>query len=110
MILTLDGYIAAQKQKISYIKTVVRATVATGWFSLLDVAGNPSGGSFAIGNTVNGIVPVAGNPGYPPLNAFGVGNQGYLTNVEFGSSIACRLMLIDRLYNAGAFAFNSNVI
>jgi hypothetical protein len=108
-ILSEDNYIAAAKQEVQFIKTAARTTVATGWFSLLDLAGQPGAGVLAVGNTANGLVPTDATTGYPVLNAFGGGAKGYVSIVEYSSIVASRLRLYDRLFNAGAFAFNANV-
>lgn len=107
-ILTLDQLVAAAKQRIPWIKTTTRTTVAAGWYSLFDVAGEPGAGTLAGINTANGVVPDDTVAGYPALTAFGGGNTGYLSRVEFGSSVACRLAIFDRLFVAGAYAFNAN--
>lgn len=108
---TLDQYIASVKQKLTWVKITVRTTVAAMPFSLFDIAGNPGAGVLAVGNTANGIVPTnAGIAGYPILNAFGGGNVGYLSRVEFGASVAMRILLYDRIFSAGAYAFNASVI
>jgi hypothetical protein len=108
-ILTLDDYIGSVKQVIPYSRTATRTTVANVWFTLLDTAGNPGSGTLAAGNTTAGVVPVAGVTGtpngYPYIN-FTSGN-GYLATVDFGSTVACRLQLVDTLYAVGAFAYNS---
>lgn len=107
-ILTLDQFIAAAKQKVTMNKTAARTTVATGWFSLMDVAGNPGAGTLAGTSTANGVVPTDATTGYPALNAFGGSTTGRLARVEFGSSVACRIAVYDRLFLAGAYAFNAN--
>jgi hypothetical protein len=107
-IATLDAYIASAKQRMQWTKTAARTTVATGWFSLFDLAGSPGAGTLAAGNTANGIVPTDAVAGYPAINAFGGGASGYLSKVEFANSVACRIALFDRLFVAGAYAFNAN--
>lgn len=108
MITSLDGYIAAAKQKISYVKTAGRTTVAAIWFSLFDIAGLPGAGVLAGTSTAAGVVPTDVTAGCPVINAFGGGNVGYLSGVEFGSSVASRLRICDLLFKAGAYAFNAN--
>lgn len=108
-ITTTNEYLSATKQRLVFQKTSSRTAVATGWFSVFDLAGNPSIGTLSSGNTANGIVPTDTTNGMPLINAFSGANSGHLTKVEFGSSVACRLKLYDRLFNAGAFSFNSNV-
>lgn len=107
-ITSLDQLIAAPSQRVSYLKTANRTTVAGIPFSLFDLSGNPSGGALAVGNTTSGIVPTDAIAGYPAINSFG-GATGYITNVNFGASVACRLTLMDCLFSAGAFPFNANV-
>ena len=106
---TLDGWIAAPKQHLPWKKTATRTTVALRWFSVFDIAGNPGAGTLAIGNTANGLVPTDATAGYPIINAFGGGAIGNIGRCEFNSSVACRIRLFDRVFAAGAYAFNANV-
>ncbi len=105
---TYDGFIASAKQSISQIKTATRTSVAAAWFSVFDLAGNPGAGTLAGTSTTAGVVPTDATAGCPTINAFGGGATGYLAQVEFGSSVACRLKLFDMLFKAGAYAFNAN--
>lgn len=107
-ITTLDGYIAAAKQRITWQKTASRTSVAANAISVFDVAGNPGAGTLSAGNTANGIVPTDATAGYPTINAFGGGATGYLSRVRFASSVACRIALYDRVFACGAYAFNAN--
>lgn len=107
-ITTLDGYIAAAKQRVNYIKTASMTTVAAMPFSPFAQAGNPGAGTLAIGNTANGVVPTDATAGYPIINAFG-GAVGYVSKVEFASTVACWIDVFDRVFAAGAYSFNSNV-
>jgi hypothetical protein len=106
-IATLDQYIAAAKQKVPWTKTAARTTVANGWFSLLDLAGQPGAGTLAGASTTAGVVPDDTVAGYPPINSFGGGAVGALTRVEFANTVACRIAVFDRLFLAGAYAFNA---
>ena len=108
-ITTLNGLIAAASQRVSYLKTGSRTTVAGFPFSLFDLAGNPGAGTLAGTNTANGIVPTDAIAGYPVINAFGGGATGYLAGVQFGCSVACRLIAYDCLFSAGAYNFNADV-
>jgi hypothetical protein len=107
-ITTFDGFIAAAKQPISLTKTSARASLATGWFQTLDLAGNPGAGVLAGTSTAAGVVPTDATAGFPLINAFGGGATGYLAQLEFGSSVACRMKLFDCLWKGGAYAFNAN--
>jgi hypothetical protein len=64
-------------------------------------------GTLAIGNTANGVVPTDATAGYPVIGTFS-GNQGYLSKVEFGSSVACCFDVYDRVFAAGAYAIASD--
>jgi hypothetical protein len=107
-ITTWDGYIASAKQPVSIVKTTSRTAVAASWFSIFDLAGNPGAGVLAGTSTTTGVVPTDATVGMPTINAFGGGATGHLAQVEFGSSVACRLKLCDLLWKAGAYAFNAN--
>jgi hypothetical protein len=106
---TIDQLVAAARQKVPFIKTSARTTVATGWFSLWDLAGNPGAGTLAVGNTTNGLVPDDTVAGVAGINTFGASATGYLAGVEFASTVACRMMIVDRLFHAGAYAYNAAV-
>lgn len=108
-ITTLDGVIAAAKQKVTYIKTASRTSVAAIPFAVHDLAGNPGAGVLAVTNTANGLVPDDTVAGFPAVNAFGGAATGYLSAIQFNSTVASTLILYDRLFNAGAYSFNSAV-
>ena len=82
-ITTLDLYIASIKQAITLNKNQAATSVAANWHTLFDRTGNPGAGSLTIGNTANGLVPVAGNTGFPAVNAFSGANRGYISVVDF---------------------------
>jgi len=104
-ITTWDGYIGSAKQPLSFVKTASRTTVALNWFSVFDLAGNPGGGTLAGTSTTAGVVPTDATAGCPTINAFGGGATGYLAQVDFGNTVACRMMLFDMLFKAGAYSF-----
>jgi hypothetical protein len=110
-ITTRDGLIAAMaaSQDVTWFKSATRTTVAGIWFSLFDIAGNPGAGTLAGTSTSAGVVPTDATAGCPLINAFGGGNTGYLSNLDFGSSVACRFRVYDLLWKAGAYAFNAAV-
>lgn len=107
-ITTLDGYIGSAKQRITWMKTGTRTLIAAMPYTTFDLAGNPGAGTLNAGNTANGLVPVATTAGYPIMTSFS-GQSGYLSKVEFGSSVPCCIDLFDRVFVAGAYAFNANV-
>ena len=108
-ITTLDGYIAASKQRLKWFKSASRTGVAAMPESVFDVAGNPGAGTLNVGNTANGLVHTDATNGYPVINAFGGSNTGYITKVEYGSTVAGWIEIYDRLFTCGAYSFNSNV-
>lgn len=107
-ITTLDGYIAAAKERIGWVKTATRTTIAGGYFSLFDIAGAPGAGTLAGSSTTAGVVPTDATTGYPAIAAFGGGNTGYVSGIDFTASVAMRFILFDRLFVAGAYSFNAN--
>jgi len=108
-IVTPAGYMAAVKQLLTWMKTGTRTLVAAMPYTVFDIAGQPGAGVLAIGNTANGLIPTDVVAGYPMIGSFGGGALGYISRVEFGSSIPCRLFLYDRLFAAGAYAFGADV-
>lgn len=107
-ILTLNDYIAAVKEIETWEKNASIATIAGIPFTVFDQVGQPGPGALAIGNTAAGIVPVDTNAGYPLIASFG-GALGYLSGIDFGSSVPCRIKLFDRLFAAGAYPFGCDV-
>lgn len=107
-ITTLDGIIGALEQTVIFNKTASRTSVASIPFSVFDLAGTPGAGTLAVGNTTTGIVPTDAIAGTPTINAFNGANIGYLSKVDFSNTVASRLFLYDRVFSAGAFAFNAN--
>lgn len=107
-ITTVDGIVAAVKQRVEFYKTASRTTVAGGWFCNFDVAGNPAAGTLAVGNTANGIVPTDAIGGYPAINAFS-GSKGYLSRLFLKNSVVGIIRLFDCVFAAGAYAFNADV-
>src|SRR6059058_1681748 len=104
----VNGYVNSPKQKFPWLKTGGRTVVAGVPFTLFDVAGIPGAGTLAGSNTAAGVVPDDSIAGYPVINAFG-GTKGAISMIDFGCSVACRLQLFDRLFLAGAYAFNAAV-
>jgi hypothetical protein len=106
-ITTLDGYIGSSRQRLTWMKTGTRTLVAAMPYTVFDIAGSPGAGTLAIGNTANGTVPTDAIAGYPIITTFS-GNTGYISRVDFGSSVACCFDLYDRLFAAGAYAYNAD--
>lgn len=106
-ITTLDQYIAAPSQRVGVIKTASVTSVALMPTQVLQAAGNPGAGVLAGTNTANGVVPTDATTGFPGINAFVGSNEGYISNITFGSTVPCRITLFDCLFKAGAYAFNA---
>jgi hypothetical protein len=104
-IASLDNYIASVKQVIPFSKLAARTTVASVWFSVFDLAGNPGAGTLAGTSTAAGVVPTDATAGCPIIG-FSSGS-GYLANVDFSNTVASRLIIADMLWKGGAYAFNS---
>lgn len=107
-ITTLDGLIAGASQRVRMLKTASMTTVATIPFSPFAQAGNPGAGVLAGTSTTTGVVPTDATTGHPSIVNFAGGATGYISNVEFGSSVACRITLYDLLWKGGAYAFNAS--
>jgi hypothetical protein len=107
---TRDGLIAAMAagQHIPWNKTASRTSVAAIPFSVFELAGNPGAGVLAGTSTAAGVVPTDATAGVPLVNAF-TGSEGYITRVDFGSSVASWIHVYDLLFKAGAYTFNANV-
>lgn len=102
-----DAYIGGAKQVLTLFKSASRTSVTGIRFSVTELAGSPGAGVLAGTSTTVGVVPVAGNTGFPAILSFGA-LKGYLTRVVFGCTTACRLYLGDLLWKGGAYAFNVN--
>lgn len=111
-ITTLDGLLAAAKIIAPFYKTTTRTTVAGGWFSLFDIAGNPGAGVLAGGETTPpsntlGRVATDAIPGYPSIPFSG--NRTYLSRLDISNTVVGQIALYDRIWVGGAYTFNANV-
>ncbi len=107
-ITSTDQFWGAARQGIPFGKTQAQTSVASQWTSVFDRQGNPGAGTLNPGNTANGLVHTDATAGYPSILAFGAGNEGYLSKVDFGNSVACRIAVYDRQFVCGAHVFNAN--
>lgn len=105
-ITTLDGVIAAAKQRLMINKTASLTSVAAFGISNFAMAGNPGAGTLAGVSTTTGTVPTDATAGCPTVNAFGGGATGYIARLEGSSSVSCRISLYDMLWKGGAYTFN----
>ncbi len=104
-IASLDDYRAAVKQKIFFLKTGLSANNFP-----FTSSGTPPAGTLAAGNTTTGITPTDAVTGYPPINSFAGGAQGYLTRCDFVTSNASSQwgLLFDQLWKSGDHTFGTN--
>lgn len=105
-IASLADYRSALRERPLYVKTAARVGSPGQWLTLWDATGTPGAATLAVGNTANGVVPTDATAGAPAI-LFGSG-VGYLTEVEMMSTVRGRYMLYDRLFHAGAYAFNAS--
>lgn len=94
------------RQLVAFRKGAVAGSANT-WKTAFTTGGVPPAGSASPSNTANGIVPTDATAGYPNIQ-FGSGN-GYLTFCELSSNVVGRIFVFDRLFHAGAYAFNDSV-
>lgn len=107
-ITTRDQLIAAARQQVTIVKTASVTAVAAQLTAIHQAAGNPGAGVLAVGNTAAGLVPTDLTAGFPAINAFGASAKGYLAGLDWANSVAANLILYDRLFHCGAYAFNAN--
>ena len=105
-ITTLDQYIGATKQRITWFKQA--PVVALGGYatSSFGTAGQPGAGTLAGAATGSStpIKPTSSTPGCPLISG---GSVSYLSKVEFTNTVQSKFMLYDMLSKSGAYAYNS---
>lgn len=101
-----DELLRAPKWPLPLYKTAARTTVAGGWFSLFELAGNPGAGTLAVGNTANGVLHTDATAGYPVIPFAGA--QSYLSSIDISNTVVSQVALYERIFSAGAYAFNAN--
>ena len=101
---TLDQYIASYKQRIGWYKPTSQTVVASIPFSLFDKVGNPGGGTLAGTTTASAILQTDTVAGYPPIDV-ATGVNSYLSKVEFGNSVACRMRIVDVIAKSGPYGY-----
>lgn len=113
-ITTGDGYIAASKQIVTYVKTanVTTSSATANRWTNRGAAGNPGAGTLAAPTGApGGALLTDASSGMPLINAFGAGNTGYLTRVNWNTSVTSRVELWDAIYAynipTGASGFGS---
>ena len=105
---TADKWLSVARQRLQIIKTgaLVGASAPGLLASTFALNGNPGAGTLAAGNTTSGVLfsgaISAPSAGVPPIVAFGSGNRGYLSALNFRNSITGAARLYDRIWAAGA--------
>jgi hypothetical protein len=107
-ITTLAQLQTAKQQAVTINKTGAFTGANGVILSSFDQLGEPSG-SLAGSNTANGVVPTSSDVGYPYIKPFASGSQGCLKTVSAQLNSFGRVLLFDRLFLAGAYAFNASV-
>lgn len=100
----------ATRQDIVYLKTAARSSVSLSWTAQYDVAGSHVA-ILAGTSTTAGVIPVAGDAGFPllPLN-------GSLTSyidrfsLAYNATNGLTYRVSDLLWKAGAYTFNAAVV
>lgn len=94
-----DTYIASSKQIVPFTKTAsVTASGNNLRYGVFATAGNPGAGTLALTTALTGVVPDDSVAGYPIINAFGSGNTGYLSRVQYNNTVSGRMELWDKLF------------
>ncbi len=106
--LTVDHFLAGQRQTAKIRRMGTRTSVALSPTTLIDVAGNPGAGTLAGTSTAAGVVPTDATNGFPPVRAFPSGASGWLYGVRAYSHVIGTITLFDLLWKGGAYAFNAN--
>lgn len=93
-ITSLDGLIAANTQRLTYLKTASRTTQAALPFSIFDLAGNPAAGTLAMSNTV------LGNSLLLSKQSVSINNKALNTSVGYSSAVnKTNHLLINNTFN-----------
>ena len=98
---SIDDYISASKQTISYFKTNSVTTVAGVPSILINRDGNPLAGAINPNNTTTGIVPTDATTGYPDIQDAVGSNKLYLTSASVTAPVSMSIQLFDVLFTAG---------
>lgn len=111
-IASMADYQSSVRSNPVFNKTAARVQTASQWNTLWDGTGTPAAAALAVGNTAAGLVPTDATIGAPILG-FSSGT-GYLTTVDATETFStayggARATIYDRLFHAGAYAFNAAV-
>jgi hypothetical protein len=107
-ITTLDGYVASNRQILTFSRSATIIGTAAVRSSMYHLAGNPGAGTLAGTSTTAGVLVTSSTAGFPTIKDTGAANY-YLSRVAFTNSVISNVIVQDLLYKAGAYSFNSNV-
>jgi hypothetical protein len=105
-ITTADGWFAAAKQKVYFMKNASLATTVGNPYSLWDRTGNPGAGTMPVNNITTGVLFTNATTGAPGINAFGSGATGYLAAGRYRNAVTGSCVLYDRIFGAFGQATN----
>jgi hypothetical protein len=106
-ITNLATLLAAKRELISFQYTASRGSFASQYASQMGLAFNGTTGTIAGTSTTTGVVPDDTTAGALPIESFN-GTTGYIADVDVQSNIQTKIILVDMLWKAGAYAFNAS--
>lgn len=107
-IATIRDAARAERMIFEWQKIASRTSVGAYPESVFDQSGYPPAGTLGGTSTAAGVVPTDATTGTPPIYPEATSEVLALSRVRYASTVACRLMLFDLLWKAGAYAFNAN--
>lgn len=112
-IANLSSLVGAGKVIRPHYKTTTRTTVAGGWFSMYDVAGNPGAGTLAGHETTPAATsagriqePTLAGSAYPSIPWSS--NSTYISRLTLSNTVVSQIALYDCIWASGAYSFNAN--
>ena len=104
-ITTLDGYVASNKQILTFSRSTTITGTAAVRSSVYHTAGDPGSGTLAGTSTTAGVLVTSTTAGFPTIKNTGLSNY-YLSRVAFNESVIGTVIVQDLIYKAGAYSFN----
>lgn len=104
---TLNAIATSFRQKIIFRKTSTANVASAVWHSSTAGLGGLPAQMSAVGNTANGLVPVAGDTGFPEIQPTSGTVKLIGVEVSNDSTVGGRILVYDRLFHAGAYTMNT---
>jgi hypothetical protein len=104
MAITQQQILDAPKYNVIYIKTGAGSSNLGVLYNQISMTGTPSSVITPTNNTT-GIVPIAGQTGYPTVSK--IQGTGYLTRVNYEALFDSAVIIFDRVFAAGTFTFGT---